>query len=95
VKGATQAFGNLLYYYYVSIHAPVKGATWAARAAQLKAKSFNPRAREGRDLTVGLRAGLNAQVSIHAPVKGATSCSIVHGELGLRVSIHAPVKGAT
>jgi len=56
-------------------------------------RSFNPRARMGRDVLEGASRGL-PDVSIHAPVWGAT-CS-----LGLRlgvvdVSIHAPVWGAT
>ena len=33
----------------VSIHAPVKGATWGGAAAALYGVYFNPHAREGRD----------------------------------------------
>ena len=34
---------------FVSIHAPVRGATLRAMSASSGATSFNPRAREGRD----------------------------------------------
>ena len=36
-------------------------------------KSFNPRARKGRDLALARVPGADLQVSIHAPVKGATT----------------------
>ena len=56
----------------VSIHAPARGATRPCGAFQGTEKSFNPRAREGRDHT--LRSpGKGAGVSIHAPARGATT----------------------
>ena len=54
----------------VSIHAPARGAT----APPLKAEqnmSFNPRAREGRDVNA-LGCAYLVIVSIHAPARGAT-----------------------
>jgi len=55
--------------------------------------SFNPRAREGRDLPAFVQPE-RFGVSIHAPVKGATrKCCILRNFH--EVSIHAPVKGAT
>ena len=56
----------------VSIHAPVKGATGKYRQQSKVAYSFNPRAREGRDLHEGGLYCYKTVVSIHAPVKGAT-----------------------
>ena len=35
----------------VSIHAPVRGATRHVSLSQIQHRGFNPRAREGRDLT--------------------------------------------
>ena len=61
----------ILLQYLVSIHAPVKGATFTGFYIKLFA-SFNPRTREGCDT---LFAEINfdiSHVSIHAPVKGAT-----------------------
>ena len=57
-------------------------------------KSFNPRAREGRDLKQQLAELEAEKVSIHAPVKGATSGFCGYNWM-VDVSIHAPVKGAT
>ncbi len=57
----------------VSIHAPARGATTAHRGLREGEGSFNPRAREGRDLVSGVAAGAGAVVSIHAPARGATA----------------------
>ena len=56
-------------------------------------ESFNPRPREGGDLTY-LCTGAREHVSIHAPARGATN---IHPELDalMDVSIHAPARGAT
>ncbi len=56
-------------------------------------KSFNPRARKGRDNLWRICAW-RKRVSIHAPAKGATH--FVHFDISHGVvSIHAPAKGAT
>ena len=62
-----------------------KEAIWASR--------FNPRAREGRDVSKSEIAFCDL-VSIHAPAKGATA-PIPTSAQSLNVSIHAPAKGAT
>ena len=56
-------------------------------------KSFNPRARTGRDFAKMLISFWKI-VSIHAPVRGAT-ITIFTGIPVCSVSIHAPVRGAT
>ena len=56
---------------HVSIHAPVKGATYAEISFYSQMGGFNPRAREGRDIWTARFLALYF-VSIHAPVKGAT-----------------------
>ena len=81
------------YYFIISIHAPVKGATLVIIVIVTRDSDFNPRSREGSD--EDYQCLLQAlDISIHAPVKGATraqqSCHVSH-----RISIHAPVKGAT
>jgi len=76
VKGATLRTAALHGDGAVSIHAPVKGATCASSASTSATVSFNPRAREGRDLhVVGVGPRLR-KVSIHAPVKGATGVAV-------------------
>ncbi len=42
--------GQCVWSIYVSIHAPVKGATSSMRYGLTSVSCFNPRAREGRDL---------------------------------------------
>ena len=59
---------------WVSIHAPVKGATRGLRIRINRTRGFNPRPREGGDRQVR-REPEPTQVSIHAPVKGATTRS--------------------
>ena len=54
----------------VSIHAPARGATVGYRMA-MQRRSFNSRAREGRD-EMHLSALRLMPVSIHAPARGAT-----------------------
>jgi len=82
-------------YAYVSIHAPVKGATGNPVDFLFYNDSFNPRTREGCDNQRQGCAREPLAVSIHAPVKGATvKCHVKDGKTVL-VSIHAPVKGAT
>ena len=71
----------------------MKGATPRSAQRKSKGRSFNPRAREGRD-NVTVQLVHKPKVSIHAPVKGATFEPRLVA-LTLVVSIHAPVKGAT
>ena len=76
----------------VSIHAPARGATQAA-GDRTPLRSFNSRAREGRDLGDDGLLDLGG-VSIHAPARGATGAT--NSDLTLQhVSIHAPARGAT
>ena len=52
VRGATQRGQLRLQRRAVSIHAPVRGATRRYAATQAIFFSFNPRAREGRDILI-------------------------------------------
>ena len=54
---------------------------------------FNPRPREGGDLSERGR-NEDGNISIHAPAKGATLSERGRNEDG-NISIHAPAKGAT
>ena len=57
----------------VSIHAPVKGATFRVMVFLLPAGGFNPRTRKGCDDVIVVVTEVQRKiVSIHAPVKGAT-----------------------
>ena len=57
---------------FVSIHAPVKGATRLPMRSEWGGSGFDPRPREGGDAALACLLAPIA-VSIHAPVKGATS----------------------
>ena len=57
---------------YISIHAPVKGATLICRNLFVDAFNFNPRTREGCDDPDDITMPGPVIISIHAPVKGAT-----------------------
>ena len=76
----------------VSIHAPARGAT-AGVAATTSTRSFNPRARAGRD-TGSFAPIRRYAVSIHAPARGATFAALDKMPANA-VSIHAPARGAT
>ena len=58
--------------WWVSIHAPVKGATRTVIPAGDDISRFNPRSREGSDRCPTATPAGSRAVSIHAPVKGAT-----------------------
>ena len=93
-RGATGHNFVLCECFSVSIHAPARGATPPPPLKAEQNMSFNPRAREGRDLTKHYDFSGNLEVSIHAPARGATLCSAsLRGFLV--VSIHAPARGAT
>ena len=77
----------------VSIHAPVKGATFVFLYFSSIIFGFNSRTRKGCD-TRFFKSVIFFRVSIHAPVKGATQKDGA-GVATIAVSIHAPVKGAT
>ena len=79
----------------ISIHAPVKGATPPGDAGQPRPGHFNPRTREGCDVSIRALRVCLIHISIHAPVKGATLNAVVQGAVNAGISIHAPVKGAT
>ena len=93
MKGATYQISDTDLTQLISIHAPVKGATYGAYCS-LPAKDFNPRSREGSDNRQDINKHDPAGISIHAPVKGATIRKKYY-EAYQRISIHAPVKGAT
>ena len=78
----------------ISIHAPVKGATFYQRSNHDLNIYFNPRTREGCDVQEKIMDLIPFLISIHAPVKGATMATF-DSEHYISISIHAPVKGAT
>ena len=77
----------------ISIHAPARGATTDPDGFMNIPDDFNPRSREGSDLSDQM-VKLICRISIHAPARGAT----VTGNPELvefTISIHAPARGAT
>ena len=67
---------------FISIHAPVKGATIGLICECGSIHNFNPRSREGSDMLPHFKLPVRG-ISIHAPVKGATiglicECGSIH-----------------
>ena len=58
--------------YIISIHAPAKGATPSVLRRYACSLNFNPRSREGSDLSRIPSFEQQRLISIHAPAKGAT-----------------------
>ena len=77
----------------ISIHTPVKGATFYYHCFSEIVINFNPHTREGCDLWMQ-KGEAGKKISIHTPVKGATLVEIRNAWLPT-ISIHTPVKGAT
>ena len=79
---------------YISIHAPVKGATSMRCLVLQNQVYFNPRSREGSDTT---NHRSRSAVSYFNPRsrEGSDGISKFLHRLRLTISIHAPVKGAT
>src|SRR5690625_3722597 len=73
MKGATNKQDLLDAGNYISIHAPMKGATVCPAYLPITMSDFNPRTHEGCD--VERTKNINYEhISIHAPMKGATFC---------------------
>ena len=70
-----------------------RGARHSIRRSGSMSACFNPRAREGRDVT-GEDCRRRVVVSIHAPARGATNLKVLI-ITQKKVSIHAPARGAT
>ena len=72
----------------------MKGATNSVISCLCEHAYFNPRTREGCDISACVGGGTIRLISIHAPVKGATFHPHQNFDFS-DISIHAPVKGAT
>ena len=70
-RGCTIVSGNQL---LISIRAPTRGATESARYVILQCWNFNPRSREGSDVSVQIVI-LQLKISIRAPARGATTAA--------------------
>ena len=76
-KGATGMEVNMQMADDISIHAPAKGATGGRSKNKRDLQNFNPRSREGSDLSRAKSCFITL-ISIHAPAKGAT-CNVFYG----------------
>jgi len=77
VRGATEGASLIERIFIVSIHAPVRGATCKVSHLQ-RQKSFNPRARAGRDATTikarELKTGFNPRARAGRDRRSARAC---------------------
>ena len=73
VKEATDPWSRILSLsYIISIHAPMKEATYAWPHRLHSRRDFNPRPHEGSDTILHELVHWTKHISIHAPTKGAT-----------------------
>ena len=79
---------------YISIHAPVKGATYLRQTPSGRYWHFNPRTREGCD--VSSSSAISIDMSYFNP-RTREGCDVFFPNMQTfsTISIHAPVKGAT
>src|ERR1700682_4726404 len=78
---------------YVSIHAPLWGATLAGDQFRGLHSGFNPRSPVGSDLTSPKSDRLQFRFNPRSPVGSDVDCLEAH--IAALVSIHAPLWGAT
>ena len=93
-KGATKSTGNQAQQSGISIHAPTKGATSTGIRGCRIYRHFNPRSREGSDLSNFIPnvffINFNPRSREGSDATIPTNCNRYD-----RISIHAPAKGAT
>ena len=93
-KGSDHSDTITIFNFYISIHAPTRGATavpWRYRPLDAY---FNPRSHKGSDSTEPNPVLVLSDISIHAPTRGATVTGKENLEI-IGISIHAPTRGAT
>ena len=93
-EGSDGAVSVQDYFQRISIHAPVKGATWRAPIPRYRLQYFNPRSREGSDHQWRAARSLPRHFNPRSREGSDINCDICRLSKSL-ISIHAPVKGAT
>ena len=93
MKGATVVWRIVELASDISIHAPVKGATFRIVEKYIARDDFNPRSREGSDYQ-GRGDGPVGKDFNPRSREGSDQIVRTVGD-GEHISIHAPVKGAT
>ncbi len=78
---------------YISIHVPARGTTEPETLPVPAEVYFNPRPREGDDLT-RLSYRLSLLISIHVPARG-TTIDVFNADYFYMISIHVPARGTT
>jgi len=93
MRGATFHNNIIHRFLYVSIHAPMRGAT-SMIFSSVRGASFNPRAHAGRDRPRP-RAATSPKPFQSTRPCGARHAALARPVLRRLVSIHAPMRGAT
>ena len=93
-RGATRVAAGAIAVHAVSIHAPARGATFFFLLGVRGVKSFNPRAREGRDHPRHQKSTREMRFNPRAR-EGRDLAGKIILRFGRTVSIHAPARGAT
>ena len=92
-EGSDISAPSLICIEFVSIHAPTKGATWAAKTRKRSNYCFNPRSHEGSDSCRLQRIYQGG--SFNPRSHEGSDCTARNISPSDTVSIHAPTKGAT
>ena len=92
-RGATRFNYAIYFCFYISIHAPARGATRTYGRGSSSDNNFNPRSREGSDVT-----NVEKEFSSHyfnpRSREGSDDDFIIKWR-SIFISIHAPARGAT
>ena len=88
------AFKQMLVDYYISIHAPTRGATSEQDDKEAHTKGFQSTLPREERLYTSKQQHSITIISIHAPTRGATLVWLYAWNLP-SISIHAPTRGAT
>ena len=92
-EGATGPYASRISAARVSIHAPAEGATQHSTSGRPGPRSFNPRARGGRDSC--RRYPPTCRERFNPRARGGRDGLLALSETAATVSIHAPAEGAT
>jgi len=94
-RGATHAASCRCPWVHVSIHAPARGATRKSPPRCPAGLRFNPRTREGCDITVPCGTLDKSTCFNPRTREGCDPATLSPGHCCPYVSIHAPARGAT
>ena len=88
------SYKNAPHKFWISIHAPARGATLDCVRYERAVLYFNPRSREGSDSTIANVLSGNFDFNPRSR-EGSDTAALHSGTRMMLISIHAPARGAT